>query len=104
MAPEQVLGLVSGAADVSVCGAVALEMLTGRRMAVLGLPANNQDLELTAARSLECGFGWPSGAGAVLARVLPLWPGGRFGLAPMALAGVLAEVGCPRPGGPFKGI
>ena len=53
MAPEQGQGHISRAADVYSCGAVALEVLSGKRVAGLELPANNQDLALTERRIRE---------------------------------------------------
>ena len=74
MAPEQLLGHVSAGADIYACGAVALEMLSGKRVADLELPPNNQDLELTAERVRGVAGDLPEAAVAVLARMLSLRP------------------------------
>jgi tRNA A-37 threonylcarbamoyl transferase component Bud32 len=74
MAPEQLLGHVSAAADMYACGAVALEMLSGKRVAELELPPNNQDLELTVRRVRAVLADVPEEAVTVLAHMLSLRP------------------------------
>ena len=89
MAPEQLLGHVSAGADIYACGAVALEMLAGKRVAELELPPNNQDLALTAARVRAAVTGVPEEAVVVLARMLSLRPEER----PTGLAELVRALG-----------
>ena len=89
MAPEQLMGHVSAGADIYACGAVALEMLAGKRVAELELPPNNQDLALTAARVRAAVTGVPEEAVVVLARMLSLRPEER----PTGLAELVRALG-----------
>ncbi len=89
MAPEQLLGHVSAGADIYACGAVALEMLSGKKVAELELPANNQDLELTAERVRGVAGDLPEAAVGVLARMLSLRPEER----PAAVAELVTALG-----------
>jgi serine/threonine protein kinase len=74
MAPEQLLGHASKAADIYAAGAVALEMLSGKRVAELELPPNNQDLALTVERVRAVLPEIPERAAVLLARMLSLRP------------------------------